>query len=177
MMIQPSFTSPINRFFLVVVAVSFSFFVNAKSKMDMRIDMNKIGFTSTIDASADYKEAEILVTKALEKLSQGEVNAADLLIYKSINQYPTKAVFKYVEAVCLMPDINKANAIMDELFRKVQSVQDEKLLVLEPFAISMENGKWVAKVKEYEKERALFNFGYEEYKINKAYGGIKYSLL
>ncbi|MDB5012937.1 MAG: hypothetical protein JWQ25_1139, partial [Daejeonella sp.] len=165
--------SPIIKLFLVVVAVSTSLFANAKSKIDTRVNAGKTRTNSTTDVLADYKEAELLATNALENLSNGEINSADLLIHKSINLYPTKAVFKYVEAICLMPDINKANAIMSELYQKVKSLPEDKVLMLEPFASAYENGKMVSKVKEYQKERALFNFGYEEYKINKAHGGVK----
>jgi len=165
--------SPTIRLFLVSLAISFSLFANAKSEKDTEINMDKKGFTLAEDPSEDYKNAELLAFNAIDKLSNGDVIGADLLIRKSISLYPTKAVYKYVEALFLMPDFNKANLIMDELYKKVQSLSANKILMLEPFASAYENGKMVAKVKEYEKERALFHFGYEEYKINKAHGGVK----
>ena len=146
-----------------------------QSKTEKRIQkaMEKLGAPPAAKVSPEYERAEQLVQEALDRLAMGEVNGADSMIRTSINLYPTKAVFKYVRAICKMPDINKANALMDELYQKAQLFPGEKMLLLEPFATSLENGKMVAKVKLYDKERALFNIGYEAYKVNKEFADIK----
>lgn len=164
--------------FLLVLLCSLS--VTAQTKAEKRIQKAMEKFAVPVPGSApapklspEYKKAEQLVSEAMDRLAKGEVNLADSMIRKSINLYPTKAVFQYVRAVCLMPDINKANALMDEMYQRVKDFPDEKILLLEMFPSTLENGKVVAKIKLYEKERALFNIGYEAFRVNKEFGDVK----
>ncbi|NEU09672.1 hypothetical protein GZH53_15195 [Flavihumibacter sp. R14] len=162
----------------VLLCLFFSLSVFAQTKAEKRAQkaMEKLGIPPTAPAvkvSPEYERAEQLVNEALAQLTKGEVNRADSMVRQSIRLYPTKEVFQYVKAVCEMPDLNKANALMDELYQQTKVFPDEKMLVLEPIASAFENGKMVAKVKLYEKERALFNIGYEAYKVNKEFGDVK----
>ena len=130
-------------------------------------------FGKAIEPSEEYKEAERLVAEAQQQLDKGEVMLADSLVRKSISIYPTKSVFKYARQICQMPDINRANLIMDELYARVKVLPDQQIMMLEPFGSVLEDGKMVAKVRNFDKDRALFNFGYEAYKLNKEFGGVK----
>ncbi|HMI01221.1 MAG TPA: caspase family protein [Pedobacter sp.] len=120
-----------------------------------------------------YKEAEALVQRAIEMLNIGEVNKADSLIDSSIKMYPTRTVFNYVREVFKMPDLNKALAIMEKLYEAVKLLPEAKVVMLEAFPSQPENGKMIQGIKEYEKERALFQFGSEAFFLNKGYGGVK----
>jgi tetratricopeptide (TPR) repeat protein len=168
----------IAQLFCCSVLLLISISVTAQTKAEKRVQkaMEKLGVPTPspgAKVSPEYGRAEQLVGDALAQLAKGEVNLADSLIRESIGLYPTKAVFQYIKAVCRMPDISKANRLMDELYQKVKAFPDEKLLLLEPFPTVLENGKMVAKVKLYEKERALFNIGYEAYKVNKEFADVK----
>lgn len=123
----------------------------------------------------EYKEAETLVQKAIEVLKNGEVNKADSLIYNSIKLYPTRAVFDYVREVFKMPDLIKATTIMEKLYERVKTFPNAKVIMLEPFPATYNNGQTIYGIKIFGKERALLNFGNQAYLLNKEFGGIKWA--
>ncbi|MBC7914695.1 MAG: caspase family protein [Pyrinomonadaceae bacterium] len=132
-------------------------------------------YGKTVTPPKKYLEAEAMVQTALEVLKNGEVNKADSLIYSSIKLYPTRTVFNYVREVFKMPDLNKATAIMEKLYEAVKSIPDSKIIMLENFPATFENGLTVKGIKEYEKGRALISFGSEAFHLNKEFGGIKWA--
>jgi tetratricopeptide (TPR) repeat protein len=133
-------------------------------------------YGKSIEPTKEYEEAETLVQKAITALNTGEVNLADSLIRLSIKTYPVKSVFQFVKLVCAMPDVSKANSIMDELYQAVLQFPQSKILMLEPFAQTYVDGKMVIGIKFYEKNRAAFNFSYEAYKINKGFASLKQTI-
>jgi len=160
-------------FFSVISIDSFA----QKKKMQKALDnqMEKM-FGKAEEPTQEYKEAELLVQDAITALNNGEVNLADSFIRRSIKIYPTKSVFRFVKLVCAMPDLNKANSIMDELCQGILQFPQNKILMLEPFASTYVDGKMVTGIKSYEKNRAAFNFSYEAYKINKEFASVKQTI-
>ncbi len=166
--------SKIFQIVLALIMILFATHANAqKKKADKRLndEMEKT-FGKTVTPPKECKAAETLVLKAIEALKNGEVINADSLINQSIKLYPTNTVFQYVKEVCRMPDINKANDIMDNLYEAVKSFPAKSLIMKEPLAMTFEDGKMVKGIREYEKERALFNTGYDIFMVNKEFGSI-----
>ncbi len=162
----------------LIFAFTFFFFAVAsfgqKKKMQKELDKQmEAMFGKPVEPTKEYKEAEQLVQQAIDLLKNGEVNAADALIKKSLQLYPVKNVFEYAKVLFQMPDINKANTIMNEAYDAVNTFPANDLLMREPFPSTYVDGKMIIGIKSYEKNRALFNFGYESYKLNKEFGNSK----
>ncbi len=121
----------------------------------------------------EYDKAELLAIEANKQLLAGEVKIADSLINESINLYPTKAIFEYAKSFCRLSDMATANAIMDKAYSKVETFSSRNIYVVE--RIPLRTRKWgkELEVKEFERARALFLFGYEAYLVNKEFGDSK----
>jgi tetratricopeptide (TPR) repeat protein len=157
-------------FFLLL---SLSTIAQTKQEKVTNKEMEKgMGLQEAIEIPNSYKEASLLIDSALEKLKNGEVNEADQLIRQSIAIYPTVRVFEYIKQICLMPDINKANVIMNELYVQVESLSGTTILLLDEIAITTEDGVKVKKVRPIDKERGLFIYAYNISAINKEFGDI-----
>jgi tetratricopeptide (TPR) repeat protein len=157
-------------FFLLL---SLSTIAQTKQEKVTNKEMEKgMGLQEAIEIPNSYKEASLLIDSALEKLKNGEVNEADQLIRQSIAIYPTVRVFEYIKQICLMPDINKANVIMNELYVQVESLSGTTILLLDEIAITTEDGVKVKKVRPIDKERGLFIYAYNISAINKEFADI-----
>lgn len=128
---------------------------------------------SEVDPPLDYKKAEQIAIQANALLKQGELKAADSLINESINLYPTKTIFEYAKTLCELSDMVTANDIMDKAYERVKSFKPTKIVVLEPIPSKFVDGRMVSVLREYEIERALMNFGWDTYLINREFGGWK----
>jgi tetratricopeptide (TPR) repeat protein len=164
----------IHRLFIVFFLLfSLSAIAQTKQEKVTNKEMEKMmGVEEAIEIPNSYKEASLLIDSALEKLKNGEVNEADQLIRQSIAIYPTVRVFEYIKQICLMPDINKANVIMNELYVQVESLSGTTILLLDEIAITTEDGVKVKKVRPIDKERGLFIYAYNISAINKEFGDI-----
>ena len=162
------------RFFLLLLLSLSAAGANAQQKKldkNLNKEMEKV-FGKTVDPPKEYKEAEAIVQKAIEALKKGEVNNADSLIFSAIKVYPARAVFNYVKEVCRMPDLNRGSAIMEKLYETVKSFPEPKIVMIDFFPSVFENGILVKGIREYQKERALFNFGYDIFQMNKDFGNL-----
>lgn len=163
-------------FFIALVFISCPD-ANAQKKKADKADkavedaMEKM-FGITIQPSREYSAAEVLAVSAIENLKKGNVNMADSLIHRSIQLYPVKKVFEYVKELVSLPDHKKASYILDVLYKAVEAFPASVLQMEEPFPSTYKDGKMISGIKEYEKPRALFNYGYESYKIGKAFGNV-----
>jgi tetratricopeptide (TPR) repeat protein len=121
----------------------------------------------------DYLKAEVLAMEANSQLLLGNLKTADSIINESINLYPTRAIFAYAKNLSLLLDVKNANAIMDKAYHRVETFPIPKILLndINPRVIG---GKVIRQeVREYDLPRALLNFGYEAYLINKENGDSK----
>jgi tetratricopeptide (TPR) repeat protein len=164
----------IYRLFIVFFSLlSLSAIAQTKQEKATNLEMEKMmGWQEAIETPNSYKEASLLIDSALEKLKNGEVNKAEELVRQSIALYPTMRVFDYVKQICLMPDINKANVIMNELYVKVESLSGTTILLLDEIAFVTEKGVKVKKVRPIDKERGLFIYAYNISAINKEFADI-----
>ena len=164
----------IYRLFIVFfLLLSLSTIAQTKQEKATNKEVEKMmGLQEAIETPNSYKEASLLIDSALEKLKNGEVNEADQLIRQSIAIYPTVRVFEYIKQICRMPDINKANVIMNELYVKVESLSGNTILLLDEIAITTEDGVKIKKVRPIDKERGLFIYAYNISVINKEFGDI-----
>ena len=145
---------------------------DAEKKINKQMD-NTYCLFEVVEPNEDYKNAEALVAEAITKLKAGSINEADATIKASIASYPTINVFDYVREICLLPDINKANIIMDLLNSKLESMSDAKLFLLDEVAKFMENGVMKKKVRLTDRNRVIFSFGIKTALVNKEFGALE----
>lgn len=159
--------------YYLILLLFFSVCVSAQTAREKK--MNKIvdqymRYPEVVEPSKEYLKATQLVSSALEKLKSGEVIEADQLINKSIETYPTRNVFEYIREVFLMPDINKANMLMDKLYQRVNSISEKEITIKDRVYSHTENGIKVKKIRNFEKNRALFHYVWDAYTLNKEFG-------
>ena len=157
----------------ILICLSTSFLLHAQTEEENKINKlnnQQLGFNEPTKPTENYKEAEKLVDLALSKLKAGEVNEANEFIKSSIAIYPTIKAFDYVRQVCLLSDSKGANAIMDQLYAKVSSMNDPQILLLDRTAIYLINGLKVKQVRLYDSKRVLYRFASERADLNKEFG-------
>jgi len=157
---------------IIITMILFSFVASAQKEQTRNAIEIKFGLPAQVKPSKEYNTAVSLVDSALLKLKAGEVNQADALVRQSIAVYPTVKVFEYVRELCLMPDVNKANTIMDELYARAAAIPDEKIMLMEMSPMVTKDGKQIRGIRMFEKDRALFHFAYHISNMNKEFADV-----
>ncbi|WP_316738399.1 hypothetical protein [Pedobacter aquatilis] len=125
-------------------------------------------------SSREFNEATNLAKKAKSEFDSGNFSGADLLINESIKTYPTPEVLLYARAVGEHDDISGANRIMDLLIDAVRVSPGYKKDIMGTTVFYGKPGNLKFKTIDYSRERCLFNFMYEAYKINNVLGEVKW---
>ncbi|RYG06448.1 MAG: hypothetical protein EOO07_29080, partial [Chitinophagaceae bacterium] len=117
---------------------------------------------TNLAAPEAYHDAVALVETAIQSLNQGEIKVADSLAKASIKVYPTLAIFKYCTEIGKLPDIVVANLIADLAIARVMEMKEVYIVTPTPFGPTFRH--------VVPKERALFAFYQDQYKLNNRLG-------
>ncbi|RZL45359.1 MAG: hypothetical protein EOP00_17600, partial [Pedobacter sp.] len=162
------------KFFILICGGLTLMAFNATAQKKIKTDYDNV-FGPAAKITPEYTLAENLAKEALAKLRAGETRAGDSLIKKSIATYPVHEVMNYAKELILLPDVVGANLVMSQLKERVAAMSG-KILIPDPLLLIMQNPNFPAQVKEYDKERAYFNFLTWIYDLNRLYASRPYIL-
>ena len=77
----------------------------------------------------EYDKAEALAKEANAKLIAGDIKAAEELISRSMDLYPTYSIYSYAFTLMKLSDVTGANAVLNRAVEKVKLFPKDKILV------------------------------------------------